>query len=272
MGVTEPFANDSTFTGLAFLDSFFNENGTGVIGGDGIRFFNSTINSGLVSLHDPSITFTTGFALKNSQVVGNMSTFINGHGVEFNGVTATDVTIKNTDIAENTGNGVFIIDSAFTDFAIQNSYLGEVLDGMGMQLFAGNGVDGSHGENSTFTGVAFLNSFFNLNGTVGLGGEGIRFFNSTINSGLVSLDNSSVDAHHRLRPERIAIGGQRQQRRLLRYGHGRGRNHQRRRYRREWGQWRLRRRQHFHRLRDPEFLSGRSPQPNGWHFRRQRHR
>ena len=119
-----------------------------------------------------------------------MSTFINGHGVEFNGVIATDVTIKNTDIAENTGNGVFIIDSAFTDFAIQNSYLGEVLDGMGMQLFAGNGVDGFHGENSTFTGVAFLDSFFNLNGTVGLGGEGIRFFNSTINSGLVSLDPS----------------------------------------------------------------------------------
>src|SRR5439155_4697238 len=100
------------------LDSFFNENGTGIIGGDGIRFFDSTIASGLVTLHDPSMTLTTGFTLKNSQVVGNSD-----DGVEFDGVTAIDVTFTGDTIAANNDDGVFIIDSDVNDLAIQNSFL-----------------------------------------------------------------------------------------------------------------------------------------------------
>ena len=50
----------STFTGLAFLDSFFNENGTGIIGGDGIRFFNSTINSAFNVTKSLSLSFMIG--------------------------------------------------------------------------------------------------------------------------------------------------------------------------------------------------------------------
>ena len=127
---------------------------------------------------------TTGFALKNSQVIGNMK-----NGVEFDGVTATDVTIKSTDIAANTRDGVFIHDtnigdafaSSFTDFVIEDSYLGEVRDTMGTLLFAGNQQNGFVALDTTLTGVAFLNSFFNRNGL-----DGIIFAGSTIIQGMVT--------------------------------------------------------------------------------------
>ena len=103
-------------------------------------------------------------------------------------MTATSVTFNNATIAENTADGVFIHDSnimdafasSFTDFAIQNSYLGAAPNPMG-GTFAGNGGDGFFGGNTTFTGVAFLDSFFNANG-----GDGIDFFNSTILSGVAT--------------------------------------------------------------------------------------
>src|SRR5206468_4333051 len=99
----------------------------------------------LVTLHDPSMTLTTGFALKNSHVIGNSD-----DGIEFDGVTATDVTFKGDIIAANVDDGVFINDSdtsdgfvsSLTDFAIQNSHLGEVRDMMGTLIFAGNGANG----------------------------------------------------------------------------------------------------------------------------------
>ncbi|HXV24700.1 MAG TPA: hypothetical protein VED46_10620, partial [Alphaproteobacteria bacterium] len=166
----------SNFTGAAFFDSFFNGNGVGG-NADGIEFELSTITSGVVSLHDPSMTLTAGFALKNSQVVGNLA-----HGVEFDGTTATDVTIKNTIVAANFGNGVLVgNDSILTDFAIQDSYLGAAPNPLG-GTFTGNGFGGFSGENSTFTGTAFFDSVFNGN----LGGDGINFFSSTILSGAVT--------------------------------------------------------------------------------------
>src|SRR5204863_397610 len=126
--------------------------------------------------------FNTGFTLQDSQVVGNTT------GVDFDGVDATGVTFDNATIAENTLNGVLIhdsdttdgFDSSFNDFVIQNSHLGQVLDAMGNQIFGGNGGSGFLAGNSTFTGVAFIGSFFNGNGTGLAGGNGIRFVNSTI--------------------------------------------------------------------------------------------
>ena len=93
-----------------------------VIGGDGIRFFNSTINSGLVSLH--RFQHHVHHRLRFEEFASHRQHvhLINGHGVEFIRVTATDVTIKNTDIAENTCNGVVVIGgSSFHDFTIQDS-------------------------------------------------------------------------------------------------------------------------------------------------------
>ena len=153
-------SQDTIFNGVAFLNSFFNGNmGIGIPaspGGDGIRFVRDTINSATVSLEDPNMTLVTGFTLKNSQVVDNLN-----NGVNFDGVTATSVTFNNATIAENAADGVFIHDSntmdafasSFTDFAIQNSYLGAAPKSMG-GTFAGNGDDGFFGGNTTFTGVA----------------------------------------------------------------------------------------------------------------------
>src|SRR5207249_1215053 len=104
---------------------------------------------------------------------------------------ATDVTLTGDTIAENTGDGVFIFDSDVTGFAIQNSYLGTAPDGMGGS-FAGNGANGLDASGSTFMGVAFLDSFFNGNGTISPG-DGIFFVEgSTINSRLVTLDDPSM--------------------------------------------------------------------------------
>src|SRR5206468_566587 len=143
-------AQSSTFTGVAFLDSFFNDNGIGKNGGSGIAFISSSINPGTVTLHDPSMMLLTGFKLQGSQAVGNAT-----DGVLFGGVMATDVTIKSTDIAAN-GVGVFVVASNVSDFVIQDAHLGEVLEAMGNQIFAGNVGEGFMGASSTFTGVAFI--------------------------------------------------------------------------------------------------------------------
>src|SRR5436853_7305742 len=99
---------DSTFTGVAFLDSFFNGNGD-----DGILFDTSTIRAGTVTFDDgmPEMV-TTGFTLRNSPAAGK------------------------------TGDGAFFFDSNVTNFAIQSSHLGEVLDAMGNLLFVGNQASG----------------------------------------------------------------------------------------------------------------------------------
>ena len=120
----------------------------------------------------------------------------NSHdGVEFDGVTATDVTFKGDIITANGDDGVFIDDSdtsdgfvsSLTDFAIQ-----ELLSGRGSEFdggsFAGNGGAGFDGADSTFTGVAFLNSFFNENGF-----DGILFDTSTIKSGTVTFDDGTPE-------------------------------------------------------------------------------
>ena len=137
---------------------------------------------------------TTGFKLEGSQVIGNT-----GNGVEFNSVTATDVSIKSTDIAANTGNGVAVLGGDFHDFKIQDSNLGEVRDTMGTLVFAGNGGSGFLALDTTLTGVAFLDSFFNRNGL-----DGIIFTGNLIVQGMVTpqgapalttgfkLDNSQV--------------------------------------------------------------------------------
>jgi hypothetical protein len=197
------FDSASTFDGLAFLNSTFNRNG-----GDGVDFFKTTIESGTVTFDNPppvprspivttssNATLTTGFTLKDSQVVGNAI-----NGVEFDGVIATDVTFNKASIAGNGGNGVFIrdtntgdgISSSFTDFVIENSHLGEVLDGSGEQIFAGNQDDGFRAEDTSFTGVAFVDSFFNANDTAVYGGDGIRFVDSMITTGAVTFDDQSA--------------------------------------------------------------------------------
>ena len=118
-------------------------------------------------------TITTGFTLQDSQVIGN-----NVDGVDLVGVTATDVTFKGDTIAKNGDDGVFILDSDVSDFAIQNSYLGAAPN------LDGNGGAGFNGVDSTFTGVAFLNSFFNENGF-----DGILLDTSTIKSGTVTFND-----------------------------------------------------------------------------------
>jgi len=150
----------SQLTGVAFLNSTFNGNGTGASGvGDGIFIIASTINSGQV---EPvgNMPFDTGFTLQDSQVVGNTS-----NGIDFDGVTATDVTFNKDIIAANKGAGVFIRDdnttdafaSIFTDFVIQDSYLGAAPNGSNILL--GNSVHGFEARHTTFNGVAFLDSF-----------------------------------------------------------------------------------------------------------------
>ena len=98
------------------------------------------------------------------------------------------MTIKDSAIAANGIHGVFLSNSDVNDLAIQNSHLGEVRDGMGNVVFAGNAQAGFFDAGSTFTGVAFVDSDFNANG----GDAGIEFFESTIKSGVVSLDDASV--------------------------------------------------------------------------------
>jgi hypothetical protein len=149
-GMNGFFARDSILTGVAFLASLFNGNGASQAGGDGIRFLRSTINqgngdsrgySGLSSI----VTLTTGFTLKDSEVVGNTM-----NGVEFDAVTATDVTFDNATIAENTLDGVFVHDNSHvTDFRIQNSHLGELRDSDGNLAHAGNGGNGLHIDGGT---------------------------------------------------------------------------------------------------------------------------
>ena len=77
---------------MAFVDSDFNANG----GDGGVEIFGGKIKSGMVTFDEASETFTTGFTLQNSQVVGNSD-----DGIELDGVTATDVTFKGDTIAEN---------------------------------------------------------------------------------------------------------------------------------------------------------------------------
>jgi hypothetical protein len=118
-------ADGSQFFGVAFLNSSFNGNGTAGAGfGDGIFFVSgSTIEAGTVTLDDSGATLTTGLTVENSQIVGNSAS-----GFQFRDVTADDVTIKDTDIAANARHGVFFDLSTVSDFAIQNSRVGEVLD------------------------------------------------------------------------------------------------------------------------------------------------
>jgi hypothetical protein len=61
-------------------------------GADGIGILVSVIESGPVTLHDPSMRITTGFTLRNLQSIGN------DNGIDFNGDTASDVTIKNASL------------------------------------------------------------------------------------------------------------------------------------------------------------------------------
>jgi hypothetical protein len=161
------FGETSTFNGVAILDSFFNGNGTGQSGGNGIFFLESTINPETTNLK-------TGFTLKNTQVVGNTSI-----GVEFDGVAATDVTFDNVTIAQNSGDGVFITESEVSDFAIQNSHLGSTA------IFAGNGGDGFDAEDSILTGAAFIGSSFNGNGQ-----NGVNIANSSVDD--VSIDGGTT--------------------------------------------------------------------------------
>ena len=149
-----------------------------------------------MTLADPTMKLTTGFTLKNSQAVGNSA-----NGVQFDGITATDVTFKNATIAQNMLDGVFIEDrdltdtikSVFTDFVIQDSHIGEAPDGMGGTL-TGNGANGFLAANTTFTGVAFLDWFFNQNGF-----DGILVETSTssrhgdLNDGMPEVLDGSLD-------------------------------------------------------------------------------
>ena len=177
-------AENSTLTGLAFLDSFFNGNGA-----DGIGILVSVIDSGPVTLHDPSMRITTGFTLRNLQSIGN------DNGIDFNGDTASDVTIKNAVIAENRSDGIVIVTtdnvpSSFTDLVIQDSAVGAAPNPLG-GVFIGNGADGFHAEVTTFTGVAFLDSSFNGNGVRLNGADGIVFGTSTISTGPITLDGGT---------------------------------------------------------------------------------
>jgi hypothetical protein len=178
-------ARDTVFSGVVFRRSSFNGNGN-----DGVLFLNSTINSGTATFLDPKMKLKplqTGFTLQDSQVVGNAL-----NGVEFVGVTATDVTFNNALIAENGINGVFIHNteastSRFTDLAVQNSHLGTASNGTG--FFFGNAGSGFAASETVFTGVAFLGSFFDGNGASGSAGgpaDGIVFTRTIIQSGLVT--------------------------------------------------------------------------------------
>jgi hypothetical protein len=175
-------ATKTTFDGVAFLDSFFNGNGNDQNAGDGIRLSRSTISS-------------KGFALSNSQVVGN-----HADGVEFDAVDATNIAFKKVTLAGNAFDGLAILDTDTSDsfdsisinLVIQDSILGGFRDQMGIQHFAGNGQNGFFGGNTAFTGVAFLNSSFNANGSGQSRGNGIFFLDSTINSGMVTPDGTIV--------------------------------------------------------------------------------
>ena len=156
---------NSTFTGVAFLNSFFNENGF-----DGILLDTSTIKSGTVTFNDgmPE-TLLTGLTVGIRQAVGNSD-----NGILVFDSTAADVTLDGDTIAENIGDGVFIFDSDISDFAIQNSYLGARPERV--RHFRGRRPTSSiEADGSTFTGVTFLNSFFDANGTSGLGLGGRHF-------------------------------------------------------------------------------------------------
>ena len=119
-GMNGFFARDSILTGVAFLGSLFNGNGASQAGGDGIRFLRSTINQGTVTLEGTGlssiVTLTTGFTLKDSEVVGNTM-----NGVEFDTVTATDVTFDNATIASNGGDGLLIDPSSINGLVVSNA-------------------------------------------------------------------------------------------------------------------------------------------------------
>jgi hypothetical protein len=170
-------AEDTTFTGMLFLNSTFNANGLSTNNGDGgIEIIGGEIKQGTVTFDDGTPnTLQTGFTLQDSQVVGNSD-----DGVEFDTVTATDVTFKGDTIAENGDDGVFITDSDVSDLVIQNSYLGAT------STLKGNGGNGFDAFNATITGAAFLDSFFNENGF-----DGIDFDTTTITSGTVTFDNGT---------------------------------------------------------------------------------
>ena len=74
-------------------------------------------------------------------------------------MTATSVTFNNATIAENAADGVIddtnigdAFASSFTDFVIEDFYLGEVRDTMGTLVFAGNQQNGFAALNTTLTG------------------------------------------------------------------------------------------------------------------------
>jgi hypothetical protein len=173
------------------LGSSFNANGF-----DGIFVETSTFKSGTVTFDDgmPE-SLQTGLLIKNSRVIANGDDVI-----EFDGVTAQDVTFTGDIIAENgtvtadgLGVGVFIRDtdlndgfeSHFTNLVIEDSYLGQAPDGAGGS-FGGNAKSGFDANDSNFTGVAFVDSFFNGNGTSG-DGDGIRFLGGSIDQGQVTF-------------------------------------------------------------------------------------
>jgi hypothetical protein len=119
-GMNGFFARDSILTGVAFLGSVFNRNGMDPMGGDGIRFLRSTVNQGTVTLEgiglSSIVTLTTGFTLKDAEVVGNTM-----NGVEFDTVTATDVTFDNATIASNGGDGLLIDPSSIDGLVVSNA-------------------------------------------------------------------------------------------------------------------------------------------------------
>jgi hypothetical protein len=109
-------ARDTSFTGVGFVESFFNGNGTSQIGGDGILFFHSRINA--EPMAPPSTvpaSLKPGFRLSGSQVIGNKA-----EGIEIDAVAATGLTIDKSIIAENALEGLFVYDTDLRDRIVSN--------------------------------------------------------------------------------------------------------------------------------------------------------
>jgi hypothetical protein len=172
------FAGESTFRRVAFLNSDFNNNGI-----DGIFFRNSRINS--ASNKSCRGEHHAPLRLHVAELLGRGNA---QNGINFDGTTATNVSFDNVTFGDNALDGVFVHNNSnFTSLLIQDSHLGEVLDGDGNQILPGNGGAGFNASGSTFTGVAFLDSSFSANGS-----DGIRFATSMIKSGTVTLDPSTT--------------------------------------------------------------------------------
>jgi hypothetical protein len=186
--------NTIAFIALSNVAARMNGNDGLAITGTGTVTDLALSNVTLMSNTGNGLHIVGGTIAPQSGVMGSFGMLIDSSTIASNATDgirieadATDVILKGDIIADNDGDGVFIAGTV-DDLAIQDSHLGAIdVDDNPMTTgnnFGGNGSNGIDIQFSQLTGVAFLNSTFNGNGTgASGGGDGIFIIASTINSG-----------------------------------------------------------------------------------------